>query len=308
MPQHDDVADRLYALPPELFVRERDAEARRLREAGQAEAARAVASLKKPTVAAWAANQVARREPAVVEELLRAGEALRRAQRRTVSGLGASELREAVAARRAAVERGMEVAEQALGERGPTAGPHLDEVAATLEAASAEEEAGALLRRGRLSRPLPPPSGFGTLGGLEVVPDTHPGAVPAGGPRGAEGRGGRRAREEREAEEREAEAVEARRRAARAERAARKAQEDHRRAAAAAERAEEDAREAVERAGRARDLAEDAARRAREARAEADREARVAREAARREARVAREAARREARARPARRPRSGGG
>src|SRR3954447_8139768 len=59
----DEDVDRLYGLPLEEFVAERDALAKRLRADKRREEADAVKSLRKPSVAAWAVNQVLRCHP-----------------------------------------------------------------------------------------------------------------------------------------------------------------------------------------------------------------------------------------------------
>src|SRR6266498_1094600 len=96
---------RLYGLPPEQFVAARDELARALRGAGERQAAARVAGLRRPTVAAWAVNQAARRRPELVTDLIEAGERLRQAQRRALSGLRGGALRTAGAERRVAIER-----------------------------------------------------------------------------------------------------------------------------------------------------------------------------------------------------------
>ena len=58
-----DEIDQLFALPLDEFTAARNELARRLKQDGDAEAAEGVRGLAKPTVAAWAVNQLARREP-----------------------------------------------------------------------------------------------------------------------------------------------------------------------------------------------------------------------------------------------------
>jgi hypothetical protein len=72
--------DRLYGLPIDEFVAERNATAKRLRAEGHRDEAAEVAKLRKPSVAAWAANQALRSQPAARRELFAAGEALADAQ------------------------------------------------------------------------------------------------------------------------------------------------------------------------------------------------------------------------------------
>ena len=94
----EEAADRLYGLPLEEFIAERDATAKALRKDGDKESAAAVAKLPKPSQVAWVANQLGR---AGAGELLAAGDAMREAQ---LGGGGRDALREATSAHRAAVE------------------------------------------------------------------------------------------------------------------------------------------------------------------------------------------------------------
>ena len=154
----------LYRLEPGEFVPARNELARRLRAAGNRDLAGRVAKLRRPSPAAWAVNQLARRHRADLEGLLRLGEALRAAQSRALAGADAAELREAGRARREGVARLAEAAMDLLAERGAGAGAHHGEIAATLEAASLDPQAAALVASGRLPSSLEPPSGFGALG------------------------------------------------------------------------------------------------------------------------------------------------
>src|SRR5687767_10578579 len=96
-----DAESRLYGLPLEDFVKERDALARELRKGDDRDAAAVVAKLPKPSPVAWTVNRLARDEPGLVESLAAAGERLGEAQ---LGGAGRDALREAVAAERAAVD------------------------------------------------------------------------------------------------------------------------------------------------------------------------------------------------------------
>ena len=68
---HSADIDRLYALPREEFTPQRDELAKRLREEGDRDGAAAVKALRKPTIAAWAVNQVQRDRPDEVRDELR---------------------------------------------------------------------------------------------------------------------------------------------------------------------------------------------------------------------------------------------
>src|SRR3712207_1776613 len=61
--------DRLYSVPLEDFTEERNAIARAAKDAGDDDAAQRVKKLQKPSVAAWAINQLAREHADEVGEL-----------------------------------------------------------------------------------------------------------------------------------------------------------------------------------------------------------------------------------------------
>jgi hypothetical protein len=152
--------DRLFSLPLEEFIAERGALARRLRDAGDRDVAAAVGKLPKPSLAAWAINQLSREEPELTHELLRAGAALREAQARALAGENGEALRDAGIAERRAVEALVEAARDLRpAGRSPTS-PTLDRIRATLQRAAADDETRALLRAGRLVKEAPPASGW----------------------------------------------------------------------------------------------------------------------------------------------------
>lgn len=167
--------DRLYELAPEEFVGARNDLVKRLRVAGEREGADRVKGLRRPTVPAWALNQLTRQDPDGVAALGEVRAALAQAQRRLLSGVKDSGLREAMGKRREIVGRLTEAAGTALRESGRDPAPHRQGINATLEAATVDPEAGEQVERGRLERELPPPSGFGDVTGLEVIaPETEP--------------------------------------------------------------------------------------------------------------------------------------
>jgi hypothetical protein len=110
----DDVVAELLAGPLNEFTTGRNAKAKELKAGGQGELAAEVATLKKPPVAVWAVNQLARRNKPVLERLRRAGEAVVQAQSGAVSGRknAALELRSASDA----LQRELEVAVRAAGD------------------------------------------------------------------------------------------------------------------------------------------------------------------------------------------------
>jgi hypothetical protein len=172
VPDVEDEIDALYALPREEFVPARNELAKRLRRDGDAEAAETVRALAKPTVAADVLNRLVREQPKLVRALAAAGDELRAAQERTLRGEGGGdELREASAAQRRAV--------RALVEAAPEASAATrDEVRAGLEAAAVDDDARALLERGRFSKPPDPPA-FPLPSGIEAPKRTKAKPKPA---------------------------------------------------------------------------------------------------------------------------------
>lgn len=174
--------DGLYRLPPEEFVAERNDLVKRLRAAGDRQAADEVKGLRRPSVPAWAINQLAHRDAEGIAALDEVRNALARAQRRLLSGVRDSGLREAMARRREVVRRLTEETDAALRESERDPALYRQVVNGTLEAAAVDPEAGEQVRRGRLERELAPPSGFGNVAGLELIapePESE-GEVPAG--------------------------------------------------------------------------------------------------------------------------------
>lgn len=147
-------ADDLYGLPLEEFVSARDALAKRLRAAGDREAADAVRRLRKPSAAAWAANQALRSQPAARRELLEAAGQLRHTQERVLAGNAtASDLERVAGREREAVERLVEAARGLLTGGGRSLGaPVLERVRETLHAAAVDDEVRELAEAGRLDR------------------------------------------------------------------------------------------------------------------------------------------------------------
>jgi hypothetical protein len=156
--------EALYAMPLDRFTPERDALIRELQAAGDPEAAKRVKALRKPVVAAWTLNALAREDPDGIRELLDLGTRLRDAQRRALSGADVEALRETTDERRRVVGRLARKAAAILERAGTSAGSHEDDLASTLDAAAVDEESGELLRSGRLTRPLQPPASFGEPG------------------------------------------------------------------------------------------------------------------------------------------------
>lgn len=159
--------DALYGLPRDEFIPARDALARELRADGDREAAARAKALRKPSVAAWALNQVSRSEPKRVQALLSAAADLRTAQEALLSGGGHEPLRSASAAQRSALESVAERAQRLLEDAGHGSGATIqNKLFETLQAASRDPELAEQLRAGRLLREAE--IGDLGLGGLDL--------------------------------------------------------------------------------------------------------------------------------------------
>jgi hypothetical protein len=146
----DAEAERLYGLPLDEFTAARDARARELRRDGEREKAAEVAALRKPVLAAWLVNMLARDERGDIRELVAAAEGIKAGKE------GAD------AAFRQALERLTDAGRRLLAAEGRSADATLQQVAGTLRAAAASDPE--LLASGTLTQPIEP-SGFGAMAG-----------------------------------------------------------------------------------------------------------------------------------------------
>ena len=162
MAVEDDV-DALFAADPDGFVAARQALAKRLKAEGDKAGAAEVAALRRPTAAAWAVNQLARRHGDEVAGLVALGDDLRQAHERLLAGGRDDSTVAAGRRRREAIADLVDRAAAILTESGRAADAHRDAISATLDAASLDPAAGAEVVAGRLSKELEPPSGFGEL-------------------------------------------------------------------------------------------------------------------------------------------------
>ncbi len=156
---------RLYGLPLGEFVAERNALASKLRAAKLTDVAKQVRSWRRPSVAAWGINQLPRRHPEVYDRLVSAGDRLRSAQ----AGTDTSVVREAVTARREAIEQAKRRVLTLLKDGGHATSPLVERrVATSLEAISAFGTAQGSPPRGRLDGDLDPPD-FSTIESLTAT-------------------------------------------------------------------------------------------------------------------------------------------
>ena len=171
----------LYGLPLEEFTPARDALAKELKAAGRKDEAAEVKSLRKPSVAAWALNRVAREHPDAVEGLRAAGAVLREAQDAVCRGHpdpGNVGRRRPPARRRPGAGRGGRPGGRARwptssGRAGrPASAAQQEKIVATLRTAAVDDDAG---RRSGPRRPgrgarSPPASRSGSAPALRRRP------------------------------------------------------------------------------------------------------------------------------------------
>ncbi|MBI3048926.1 MAG: hypothetical protein HYY76_11530 [Acidobacteria bacterium] len=119
--------DALFRLPVNEFTAARNALAAKLKAAGKAEAAARVKALAKPPLSAWAVNQLYWRHRKAFDELLEAGERLRRAQATKLRSAGSrgADLRAVMEARRAALAELSARGAALLEEAGHTPSPEI---------------------------------------------------------------------------------------------------------------------------------------------------------------------------------------
>ncbi len=157
--------DSLFQLPLGEFTAARNALASRLKKAGNTGEANEIKSLAKPSIAAWAANQLYWKHRAVFDRLLEAGGRFRDAQAAQLAGKSA-DLREPLEARRSALSELSARAADILRDGGSAAAPDtMRRVTTTLEALSTYGGLAGTPQPGRLTDDVQPP-GFEALAAL----------------------------------------------------------------------------------------------------------------------------------------------
>jgi hypothetical protein len=252
---------RLYGLPLEEFVRQRNEAAREARRSGRREEAEALARLSKPTIVAWAVNQLARDKRKEVDLLLDSGKRLLDAQRSSLEGHGRKELDRARQSLEKAAARLVSAAKVLLEERVSDA--TLERIGETLRSAAISAEGRERLATGTLTEAMSG-TNWDVLESLAAgLPPVRKAAErsPAGkksSPRKSEGSGSTSASSGELSSAREA-VREAQGRQREAARSVREAEQERTRA----RRALDDAEESLEKARRALSRADDELARAR---------------------------------------------
>ncbi|MEV0804253.1 hypothetical protein AB0I34_41630 [Kribbella sp. NPDC050281] len=147
----DAAAVELYGLTPEQFTAARNAAAKTAKDGGDVQTGEAIRALRKPTLAAWLANQLVRADPDGVNELTQLGEQLRQAH---VSGDGA-QLRRLTPRRHSLFQRVVQTARDLARDQGrPVSEQIAQRLTETLDAALVDPGAAQLLRSGQLTSAL----------------------------------------------------------------------------------------------------------------------------------------------------------
>lgn len=282
--QEEREIDALFKLAPPEFVAARNALATQLKKDGRADVANRVRSLPKPSISAWAVNQLYWRHRAAFDKLLATGERFRQAQVSRLTG-GGPDIRALLNERRDALSAMTRLAAEILQTSSGSAPTGvMRRITATLEALSSYGSLPGAPQAGRLVEDVAPP-GFEALSALVPrVGDSSPSDAPSRvlrfqkeAPAPATRKSGSKpdtSRQEKQRQARLAAAMTARREAtqalADARKTAEKAQAVLKKAATLAKATEKDMVAAEERLQKAASAAHEARQRARRAAVEAE--------------------------------------
>ncbi|MGY3684755.1 hypothetical protein [Streptomyces sp. TE33382] len=162
----EEVAEELYGLKPAEFLAARDAYVAQARKAKDAAGAKAIAALRRPVLAAWAASILARQQPREADRFLALGESLREAHRT----LDAEQLRAAGRQQHQLVTTlARTAADLARAAGQPVSGTVLHEIEQILHAVLAHPDLAEQWSRGRLVKVPSAAVGF-----ADVAPRTLP--------------------------------------------------------------------------------------------------------------------------------------
>ena len=176
MTKHSDEAiTKLYAVPLDAFTRERNTLAAALAKAGQADRARAVRELRRPSAPLWATNQLARVDAERLEAFLDSVVQIRKTQLRDPRAAT-----EALTRQRRELQHLVRQAGELLAKHGARATPEAERrISDTLLGAAVDRDRADELRHGRLTQELAAPgfevlAGTGRPGHLRLVPEASP--------------------------------------------------------------------------------------------------------------------------------------
>jgi hypothetical protein len=158
----DDDLDALFMLPLAEFTAARNTLAKRLKQEGRGNEAEFVKTLMKPSISAWAVNQLYWEHREAFDRLIAAGERFRQAQTSRLAPK-VTAMRGALDARREALSNLSDLAAALLGHAGHNPTPDtIRRITTTLEALSAYTSLPDTPRPGRLVHDVDPP-GFESL-------------------------------------------------------------------------------------------------------------------------------------------------
>jgi hypothetical protein len=164
----DQDVDALFRLPLAEFTGARNVLAAQLKKNGRGDQAADVKALGKPSVSAWAVNQLYWNHREVFDKLLASGERFHKAQSAR-SGAKVADMRTALDARRDALTKLSDLAAQVLRGAGHSPSPDtIHRITTTLEGISAYASRGDGPQLGRLTHDVDPP-GFESFGSFVPV-------------------------------------------------------------------------------------------------------------------------------------------
>ncbi|MGW6563767.1 hypothetical protein [Streptomyces sp. NPDC054975] len=167
----EQVIDELYVVEPGEFVAARDARAAEARSAKDPAAAKRIAALRRPTLAAWASNRFVRERPEDVRRLLALGETLQEAHRL----LDPKTFREAAGQQNKVIAAEVRATAALAQEAGhPLSASVKEEVEQLFRAVLADQDIAAQWSAGRLTKPPEAPVGFGGITPESLPPRSTP--------------------------------------------------------------------------------------------------------------------------------------
>jgi hypothetical protein len=147
----EEAADAVYAAPAADFIATRNELAKQLKAGGDAIGSTRLKALRKPTVAAWLANLVARKLPDELDDLLALGDEFREA----TADLDGERLRELTPKRHRLLDKLSKEAARLAAKEGQKVSADVGQkLRETLDAALVDPAAGDAVREGRLSSAL----------------------------------------------------------------------------------------------------------------------------------------------------------
>ena len=147
----EEAADALYAAPAADFIATRNELAKQLKADGDQVGSTRLKAMRKPTVAAWVTNLVARERPDDLDDLLALGDEFRQA----TADLDGDRLRELTPRRHQLLDKLSKEATKLAGEEGQKVSADVGQkLRETLDAALVDPAAGDAVREGRLSSAL----------------------------------------------------------------------------------------------------------------------------------------------------------